>query len=121
MFEFNETGFDCPGSYPEQLSELSSTSDLILNVLEENSESFVAAAGVCDQSAVDNRPTTGRMYLNLKYIDSHLTKKLEIVFNSILHELFHALGFSADMVSEFVDENGRALEKVVFFVESVLN
>ena len=72
----------------------------------------IAYSGACTLLKNEkNRPFLAEFFFNMYYFNSKL---VEGIFQIVIHELFHCLGFSNDLYPYFVDSNGKSLgeEKV---------
>ena len=69
------------------------------------SDMFVAWAGACMLSPQDYRPTMGRINFNPYHL-SNERKKLFDQFATIMHEVYHVLGFSSGLYEYYIDAKG---------------
>ena len=71
---------------------------------------YVASAGICLLQWADGRPNVSRIKLNQLYI-SREKKKLFDQFGTLIHEVFHTVGFSRSMFQYYLDSEGKEYGK----------
>ena len=66
------------------------------------SDSFVAWASPCQLHSESQRPVVGRVNMNPNHL-SYEKKKFFDQFSTVLHEIYHIMGFSKNLYKYFVD------------------
>lgn len=94
--------FQIPSSY--RTSETDAGLILFFTSDAKSTDNFVAWAAPCSLHGTTLRPIMGRVNLNPKFI-SNEKKKFFDQFATILHEVFHVMGFSKSLYPYFIDKN----------------
>ena len=85
----------------------------------EKSDGFVAWASPCQLHRTTMRPTAGRVNMNPYHL-SYDKKKFFDQFATVLHEIYHIMGFSKSLYQYYVDPTTykRKKESDTYFVKS---
>ena len=99
---------DCAEYFIKADEKGQTDADLVLFFTAEatRQDTFVAWAAPCLLSRNDYRPIMGRVNFN-PYTLSNERKKLFDQFGTIIHEVYHILGFSSALYKYFIDDSGR--------------
>ena len=90
-------GSSIPTSYQTNETE----ADFLLFVGLENDPRFLGSAGACISNTEEKRPVIGVMLIGPSYHDMTTTSELQGFDDTMVHEIFHALGFSPDLFDIF--------------------
>ena len=85
------------------------------NLFGEETPNWVAFSLICRQDPNTGRPLFGQLNFNPKVVNP---RDLESMFETTIHEIFHILGFSSHMFSQYIDSDYLPLDTNTHFVKN---